>query len=119
MSFFALLAGFARQLTLLSTLTDELDILRRPPSYPQFKNQIAPRLQADLPDGRPSPVAGLHPYRLYRAFSVACRVPSRTVRDLPAKVLETELRLKGESGQPEVALSNFVCELTLAARGRA
>jgi DNA polymerase III delta subunit len=118
LSFFALLAGFSRQLTVLSTLTDELAIPRRSSSYPQFKSQIAPRLQADLADGRPSPVAGLHPYRLYRAFSVASRVPAGVVRDLPARVLETEMRLKGESGQPDVALSSFVCGLSMAVRDR-
>jgi hypothetical protein len=41
------------------------------------------------------------------------------VRDLPARVLETELRLKGESGRPDVALSSFVCDLAMVARGRA
>lgn len=118
LSFFALLAGFARQLTILSHLSDELEIRQRSDSYPAFKNQIAPRLQADLSSGRPSPVAGLHPYRLFRAFTVASRIPARVVQDLPAKILETELRLKGESGQPEVALSSFVCDLARAARGR-
>ena len=83
-----------------------------------FKKQIAPRLQAELANGSPSPVAGLHPYRLYRAFTVASRVSPDVVRDLPAKVLETELRLKGESGQPDVALSSFVCDLATAARGQ-
>lgn len=118
LSFFALLAGFARQLTVLANLSEQLAISQRSPSYPSFKTQIAPRLQADLADGRPSPVAGLHPYRLYRAFSVASRIPARVIQDLPARVLETEMRLKGESGQPEVALSSFVCDLTLLGRGR-
>jgi DNA polymerase III delta subunit len=118
LSFFALLAGFARQLTVLCSLADELEIPRRALSYPNFKNQIAPRLQADMANGSPSPVAGLHPYRLYRAFSVASRVSPKVVRDLPAKILETELRLKGESGQPDVALSSFVCDLALVARGQ-
>ena len=117
LSFFALVAGFARQLTVLSQLCDELQIARRQLAYPGFKKQIAPLLQADLANGRPSPVAGLHPYRLFRAFSVASRIPMVVVRDLPAKVLETELRLKGESGQPEVALTSFVCDLALVARG--
>lgn len=118
LSFFALLAGFARQLTALSSLIDLHEIPRRSMPYPRFKTQLAPRLQAELEDGRPSPVAGLHPYRLYRAFSVACRVPAESVRDLPAKVLETELRLKGDSGQPEAALAELVCDLAAAARGR-
>ena len=116
LSFFALLAGFARQLTALSNLIDLAGVSRRPVPYPSFKTQVAPLLQAELASGGKNPVAGLHPYRLYRAFTVACRMPTQTVRDLPARVLETELRLKGDSGQPDVALSSFVCELASAAR---
>jgi DNA polymerase III delta subunit len=118
LSFFALLAGFSRQLVALCSLTEELGIPRHSVSYANFKKQIAPRLQADFADGSASPVAGLHPYRLYRAFTVASRVPAAMVRDLPARVLETELRLKGESSQPDVALSSFVCDLAVVARGR-
>ena len=118
LSFFALLAGFARQLTALSNLIDLHEIPRRSMPYPRFKTQLAPQLQAELEDGRQSPMAGLHPYRLYRAFSVACRVPAESVRDLPARVLETELRLKGESGQPDAALAGLVCDVAAAARGR-
>lgn len=116
LSFFSLVAGFGRQLTALSGLMDLLEVSRRPVAYPRFKNQIAPRLQADLPGGRQSPVAGLHPYRLYRAYTVACRIPSARIGALPAKILETELRLKGESSQPDVALTALVCDLAAAAR---
>lgn len=118
LSFFSLLAGFARQLTALSHLIDLLGIPRREMPYPKFKTQLAPRLQAELEGGRQSPVAGLHPYRLYRAYSVACRVPAEIVGDLPARVLETELRLKGDSRQPDAALASLVCDLTAASRGR-
>lgn len=116
LSFFSLLAGFARQLAVLCSMTDELSIPRRSVNYAKFKSQIAPQLQADLADGSSSPVAGLHPYRLYRAFTVASRVPAERVRDLPAKVLETELRLKGESAQPDVALAELVCDLAMVSR---
>ena len=118
LSFFALLAGFARQLTALSNLIDLHEIPRRSMPYPRFKAQLAPRLQAELEDERQNPMAGLHPYRLYRAFSVACRVSPESVRDLPARVLETELRLKGDSAQPDAALAELVCDLAAAARGR-
>lgn len=118
LSFFALLAGFARQLTALSNLIDLLGIARQSMPYPRFKAQLAPRLQAELEGGRQNPLAGLHPYRLYRAYSVACRVPAERVRELPARVLETELRLKGESDQPDAAMAALVCELAAAARGR-
>ena len=118
LSFFALLAGFARQLVVISGLIDSLGVPRRSWPYPAFKTQVAPRLQADLADGARSPVAGLHPYRLYRAFGVAARLPATAVDDLLARVLETELRLKGDSSEPDVALSLFVCDLTSALRGR-
>lgn len=116
LSFFSLLAGFARQLTLLADLIDTLDLPRGAMSYPSFKNRVAPRLQADLPDGRRSPVAGLHPYRLYRAYAVACSIPPGRLRSLPARVLRTELQLKGESGRPDVALSALICDLATALR---
>ena len=118
LSFFALLAGFARQLTALSNLIDLHEIPRQALPYPKFKTQLAPLLQAELEGGRQNPMTGLHPYRLYRAYAVACRVPAEAVRDLPAKVLETEFRLKGESGQPDAALAGLVCALAAAARGR-
>lgn len=118
LSFLALLAGFARQLTALSGLVELARVGRRPVSYRQFKNQIAPKLQADLAEGRKSPVAGLHPYRLYRAYTVVCRVPSERLETLPARVLETERQLKGESSRPDVALTALVCDLATAIRQR-
>jgi hypothetical protein len=118
LSFFALLAGFARQLTALSNLIDLLQIPRQSMPYARFKAQLAPRLQAELPGGKQNPMAGLHPYRLYRAYLVACRVPAERVGRLPARVLETELQLKGESDQPDAALAALVCDIATAARGR-
>jgi DNA polymerase III delta subunit len=115
LSFFALLAGFARQLTAVSDLVQKAGAARREVPYPVFKEQLAPRLQAELSDHRRNPVAGLHPYRLYRIYSVACRIPAARIADLPSRVLATEVRLKGDSGQPDAALMAFVCDLATAA----
>ncbi|MEJ2084262.1 MAG: hypothetical protein P8Y44_01115 [Acidobacteriota bacterium] len=114
LSFFSLLASFCRQLAALSKAIDRAGITRRQTSYNNFKSQIAPQLQAELPGGGKNPLGGLHPYRLYRAYSVACRMPASILATLPARVLETELRLKGDSDLPDAALSSLVCDLTTA-----
>lgn len=116
LSFFSLLAGFVRQLTAISELMDSLDAPKRAMSYPAFKSQLAPQLQAELPGGGANPLAGLHPYRLYRAYAAVSGVPSQRLARLPAEILQAELRLKGDSGQPEAALSELVCDVALAVR---
>ncbi len=112
LSFFSLLASFCRQLTALAEAIDRMGIERRQTSYNDFKTNVAPKLQTDLPGGIKSPLAGLHPFRLYRAYGVACRMPATEMARLPARVLETERRLKGDSDQPDAALTALVCDLT-------
>ena len=114
LAFFSLLASFCRQLAALSKAIDRAGIARRKTSYNHFKSEIAPLLQAEPPGGGKNPLGGLHPYRLYRAYSVACRMPAPILATLPARVLETELRLKGDSDLPDAALSSLVCDLTTA-----
>jgi DNA polymerase-3 subunit delta len=112
LSFFSLLASFCRQLTALAEAIDRTGIERRQTSYNDFKTRLAPKLQADLPSGLKNPLGGLHPFRLYRAYGVACRMPAGVMARLPARVLETERQLKGDSDQPDVALTALVCDLT-------
>jgi len=112
LSFFSLLAGFCRQLTALSEIIDQPGVERRQTTYNNFKSQIAPRLQAELPGGGKNPLSGVHPFRLYRAYGVACRIPASVMANLPSRVLETELRLKGDSDQPDAALTSLICDLT-------
>ncbi|MEM7048455.1 MAG: hypothetical protein AAF604_02300 [Acidobacteriota bacterium] len=114
LSFFALLAGFCRQLTAIRGL---MEAFRVPPgerSYPRFKSRHAPKLQGSLPGGLTNPVAKLHPFRLHRAYLAAGRFDPRAVARLPADVLETELRLKGESDEPDAALGALVARLASA-----
>ena len=118
LSFFSLLASFCRQLTALSETIEQAGIERRQTAYNTFKTQIAPRLQAELPSGGKNPLSGVHPFRLYRAYGVACRMPASVMANLPSRVLETELRLKGDSDQPDAALTALVCDLTTSV-GRA
>ena len=115
LGFFTLLAGFCRQLTAVRGMMTLAGVGPGTTHYPRFKDQVAPRLQADLPGGRKNPLAGLHPYRLHRAYLAAGRLPAELVESLPARILDTELELKGESGDPDTALSHLVARLAGAA----
>ncbi len=117
LSVFGLLAGFCRQLSAIGGLVAGSDLPAGERSYPRFKSRIAPRLQGEEGAGK-SPLAGVHPFRLHRAYLAAGRMSGDRLASLPARVLETELALKGESGAPEVALAALVADLATAAAPR-
>jgi len=114
LSFFSLVASFGRQLAAVSALLDSTGVSRNETSYQRFKTQIAPALQLEGADGLKSPVAKLHPYRLFRVYQMACRIPASELADMPSRILQTELRLKGESSEPDAALTALVCDLASA-----
>ncbi|HVT59128.1 MAG TPA: hypothetical protein VHR45_12085 [Thermoanaerobaculia bacterium] len=114
LSFFGLLAAFSRQLTAIRGM---MELSRVPPgeqSYNRFKTRHAPLLQAALDTGK-NPLSGLHPFRLHRAYLAASRLPRQTLARLPWDVLETELQLKGESGDAGAALFRLVVKLSAPA----
>jgi DNA polymerase III delta subunit len=111
LGFFALLAGFCRQLVAVRGLMELKRIPTGERSYPRFKSRLAPALQGALPDGADSPVASLHPFRLHRAYLAAGRFAPAAIAALPWRVLETEMQLKGESGDPDTALAQLVAHL--------
>jgi hypothetical protein len=111
--FFGLLAAFCRQLVAVRGMMQVARVRGGEASYPRFKERIAPALQGDAPDLDKNPLAGLHPYRLHRVYLAASRLSDAFVARLPAEVLETEMQLKGEAQDPDVALARFVVALTL------
>ncbi|MFP3940411.1 MAG: hypothetical protein ACLF0P_08905 [Thermoanaerobaculia bacterium] len=115
LSFFGLLAGFCRNLTAVRGMMRAARVRPGERSYGRFKSSLAPALQKDL-DGTKSPLAGLHPFRLHRAYLAASAMDEAYLARLPWRVLQTELALKGESGQPEAALSELIAELASQAR---
>lgn len=107
--FFSLLARFCRQLVAIAGLVQLQNMPWGEGNYRVFKDRFAPRLQGELLEGLPSPLAGAHPYQLHRAYLTAssiCRNPRARVAlsELPSWVLETELRLKGEASDGDAAL---------------
>ncbi|MEE9562581.1 MAG: hypothetical protein V3W50_05890 [Thermoanaerobaculia bacterium] len=113
LSLFALLASFARQLTAIQGMLQISQAPRGERNYSRFKSRIAPMLQGDLPEGGRNPLAGVHPYRLHRAYLAACRMPAGRVETLPRQILEAEMQMKGESSQPDVALTHLVSRLAV------
>ncbi len=111
LSFFSLFADFCRTLSAVRGMMQVAGVRPGDRSYPRFKNRGAPALQGNLPGGASSPVAGIHPYRLHRAYLAASRLSDRTAVALPAWVLDTELRIKGDSGDPDVAVAHLMARV--------
>ena len=105
LSFFGLLAGFCRQLVAVQGVVARLGVPPGERSYPRFRDRFAGPLAAELPEGLPNPLAGVHPFRLHRAYLAVARARPEALARLPWQVLETEVALKGESDEPEAALA--------------
>lgn len=111
LSLFTLLADYARQLAAVGGAIRSGRVPGGESNYRRFKDRLAPRLQAELATGRPSPVARLHPFRLHRAYLAASQMSADRLRRLPSTLLEAELQMKGESAAPHVALADLVAGL--------
>lgn len=116
LSFFALLAGFCRQLTAVAGMARAAGVPAGVASYSQFKSRWAPKLQGEPPAGGKNPLAGLHPFRLHRAYLAASRMNRDELAMLPWRVLETELQIKGESSEADVAVAQLMGRLAAAVR---
>lgn len=111
LAFFGLFASFCRQLTAIRGMMRVARVPAGEENYSRFKARWAPALQGELelPEGKgKNPLAGLHPFRLHRAYLAASRLPERLLSRLPADVLDAELRLKGESAEADAALAEIV-----------
>ncbi|HVR95481.1 MAG TPA: hypothetical protein VMW27_02630 [Thermoanaerobaculia bacterium] len=115
LSFFSLLGSFCRQLAAVRGMMKVARVPAGESSYPRFKDRYAPALQSEIPTGGKNPLAGLHPFRLHRAYLAASRLPEPFLAKLPSDLLETEFQLKGESTEADAALAQLVAKLSMAA----
>jgi hypothetical protein len=116
LAFFSLLASFCRQLIAVRGMMRIARVPAGESHYPRFRDKHAPLLQSEVPGGGKNPLAGLHPFRLHRAYLAAARFPEPFLAKLPADILETEMRIKGESADADTALSQLVARLGTAAQ---
>lgn len=115
LSFFSLLAGFCRQLAAVAGMARVGKVPPNIRNYNLFKERWAPPLQADPPRGGKNPLAGLHPFRLHRAYLLASQLSRAELVRLPWRVLETELMIKGESTQADAAVTSLLARLATRA----
>ncbi|HVR30311.1 MAG TPA: hypothetical protein VMS86_12345 [Thermoanaerobaculia bacterium] len=111
LAFFGQLAQLCRQLTAVGGMMQVAGVAPGERNYNRFKERQAAKLQGGIEGGDFRPLGGLHPYRLHRAYLAASRLGAPLLARLPARVLETELRLKGESDDPDAALTDLVAWL--------
>jgi hypothetical protein len=116
LAFFALLAGFARQLVAIRGVVARLGLPSGERNYSRFRDRIAPALAGELPEGLPNPLNGIHPFRLHRAYMAASRLPPRLLLELPPRLLETEFALKGEGSDPQASLAALVATIASGMR---
>ncbi len=115
LSFFAVLVRFCRQLVAVAGLVRLFEVPWGERGYNRFKDRWAPVLQQELPQG-PNPLAGTHPFQLFRAYQTAATMPRDAFARIPSWVLETELRLKGDSSDADAALDELVARLVALVR---
>ena len=119
LQFFGLLASFCRQLTAVAGIARLVGARPGERNYNRFKNSVAPKLQGELPGGIDNPIAKLHPFRLHRAYLAASIMqPRDELARLPWRVLETEMRIKGESSDPDTAVTWLIGHLAALAGSR-
>lgn len=109
--FFGSLAGFCKRMLAVRGVAEALGIPTGERNYGRFSTQWVPRLQGEVPGLAKNPLVGMKPYPLFKAYTAAARIPARTLETLPARLLETERRLKGDSGDPDSALAALVLAL--------
>lgn len=116
LTFFALFASFCRQLTAIRGMMRAARVPAGESNFGRFRDRLAPSLQGELPGGGKNPLAGIHPFRLHRAYLAASRLPEPMLARLPSDVLETELQIKGESGEADAALADLVARVAIGGK---
>ncbi len=108
LGFFSQLAEFCRHLAWIEARFEQTGVERGMNNYPQFKQRLAPILAADT---GVDALHKIHPFRLHRAYLAASRLRPGRGAELPAKVLVTERRIKGESRSADLAIDALLADL--------
>jgi DNA polymerase-3 subunit delta len=111
LSLFSLLADYCRQIVAVRSMLSVARVPAGERNYQSFQSRHVAALQAELPGGFDNPLAGLHPYRLHRVYLAASRLGETAASRLAGRIYATELRLKGESGDPDAALGELIAAL--------
>ena len=111
LGFFSLLAQFCRHMSMVSGMMELTEVPAGERNYNRFKTRYAAKLLEPVPGSEIQPLGKLNPFRLHKAYLAASRFSKAELCKLPSRVLDTELRLKGESSDPDAALAALVSRL--------
>ena len=114
LTFLSLFGSFCRHLTAIRGMMKVARVPGGESNFARFKDRLAPALQGAVPTGGKNPLAGIHPFRLHKAYLAASRLTDQVAAKLPAELLDTEMQIKGESSEADVALSRLVARLCTA-----
>jgi hypothetical protein len=108
---FSFLATFARRVMAATSLVGRAGTRAGVRSYKTFEAEVAPKLTGAIEGLAENPLKGIKAFPLFRVYQAAGRWTAGEVAAIPAWLLETELRLKGESGDPDAALAALLLRL--------
>ena len=112
LSFFGLLAALCRRIVAVRGAAALTGLPLTERNYGNFDKRYFQKLVGPLPGIESNPLKGSRSaYPLFKAYQAAARLPLSAIERLPDLVLETERRLKGDSGEPDAALANLVLAL--------
>ncbi len=80
-------------------------------AFKLFESRWASVLQGEVPGVGHNPLARLKPFRLHKAYLAASSFDRSALARLPWWVLETEMQIKGESSEPDVAMARLMARL--------
>jgi DNA polymerase III delta subunit len=115
LAFFSNLARFCRSLVAVRGVAAAKKIPLNERNYKRFSDVLFPQLTSAVEGLGSNPLKGSRsPYPVFKAYQTCARLPARTIDRLPAMLLETERRLKGDSGEPDAALAELVLTVATA-----
>ena len=116
---FGQIAKFARDLVAVHGLIAASGVEAGVTSYPRFKERIAPALKGKLEGVASNPFSRTHEFPLQRLYLAAGRRDGARLARLPALLLETERRIKGDADDPDAALALLAVEIARCERAPA
>jgi DNA polymerase III delta subunit len=106
---FGSLASLCRQIVAVRGLSAIRRIPLTETNYRRFESGLFPRFVGEDDGVAANPLKSTRSaYPVFKAYLAAARLPGAAIDRLPGLVLETERRLKGESGEPDAALAELV-----------
>jgi len=109
---FSQIATLCRRVAAVRGIAELLRAPMNERNYRSFEQKLHGELTGPIEGLAKNPLKGIKAYPLFKAYQCAARMQPAAIARLPALLLETERRLKGDSGEPDAALAECVLAVT-------